>query len=60
MAKITKFGTITEDDSGDLVLDGFSFDMEFSSAGDAPGLLQLIIDRLNVHLQCDEYSVEEI
>lgn len=60
MAKITRFGTITEDSEGDLVLDGFSFDMEHGSAGDAPELLQLVIDRLNFHLQSDEHSVEEI
>lgn len=60
MAKITKFGTITENESGDIVLDGFAFDMEFESDGEGSELLMLVIDRLKSELDGGVIEVHEI
>jgi len=49
MAKLTKFGTIKEDENGNLELDGFGFDGEHEDMLTADALLGLIIDRLNHH-----------
>ena len=60
MAKITKFGTITEAENGDLVFDGFSFDMEFEGEGGGVELIGLIIDRLKEGLDPDTIEINEV
>lgn len=51
MAKITKFGKITERENGDLVFDGFEFDMEFEEEGEGKNMVELIIDRISSQLK---------
>ena len=58
MAKITKFGTITEAENGDLVFDGFSFDMEFGESG-STNVIGLIIDRIKEGLDPDAIEINE-
>jgi len=59
MAKITKFGIISEDQNGNLVLDGFSFDLEFESCGEGPDLINLVIKRIQDSID-GEYEIHEI
>ena len=46
MSKITKFGKITERENGDLVFDGFEFDVEFESEDEGLNMIELIIERI--------------
>ena len=59
MAKITKFGTISETDEGDLLFDGFEFDMEFENEGEGDDMIKLIIDRIKSVAAEGEIEVNE-
>jgi hypothetical protein len=50
LAKIIKFGQITEDSNGDLVFDNFHFDFAGKYKERDVGVLRLVIDRLEDEL----------
>jgi len=62
MPKITKFGTITENEEGVIVFADFSIDMEYSKGGHKDFLqndfLTLVIDRLTQSLPLSELPKE--
>lgn len=59
MASIEKFGTISEDENGLLIFDGFHFDLEGESEGHPHQLIALIASRLLHEISCGHGSIVE-